>query len=50
MDRVDIGTLRAGIGIFIGMARRGLGSLSEKLKGYGIGSVQSNLLNTIWGI
>ena len=39
MDRVDIGTLGVGIGIFIGMARRGLGSLSEKMKGYGIGSV-----------
>jgi hypothetical protein len=39
MGGVDIGTLRAGIGIFIRMARRGLGSFSEKMKGYGIGSV-----------
>lgn len=35
----DIGTLRVGIGIFIRMARRGLGSFSEKMKGYGICSV-----------
>ena len=35
----DIRTLRVGIGIFIGMTRRGLGSFSEKMKGYGIGSV-----------
>ena len=39
MDRVDIGTLRVEIGIFIGMAGRGLGSLLEKMIGYGIGSV-----------
>ena len=39
MDSVDIGTLRAGIGIFIGMIRKGLGSFSEKMKGYRIGSV-----------
>ena len=36
MGRVDIGTLRVEIGTFIGMARRGLGSPSEKMKGYGI--------------
>ena len=35
MGRVDIGTLRVEIGTFIGMARRGLGSPSEKMKGYG---------------
>ena len=29
MDRVDIGTLGVGIGIFIGMARRGLGSFGK---------------------
>ena len=34
MDRVDIGTLRVEIGTFIGMTRRGLGSLSEKMKQY----------------
>ena len=39
MDRVDIGTLRVGIGIFIRMVRRGLGSFSEKMRGYGIGGV-----------
>ena len=34
IDKVDIGTLRVEIGTFIGMARRGLGSLSEKMKRY----------------
>ena len=36
---VDTRTLRVGIGIFIRMVRRGLGSFPEKMRGYGIGGV-----------